>query len=199
MMFMQNDCSPSALAAQTRHANHYLSILRQANQLYLQSGDSHRMGIHRDEYTALCMLGNAYSESGQSQEALAYFQQEVELARMLQSPTKEIRALNYLADMYESLKDTQRSIEYHEKILKVSLTSIDPHDKGSAHREYALMLARAGNFDAAIQRAEAAQQVFEKMQDYSCIETSKMMIGYFHERKIVAMKDNIPTVVEGDL
>lgn len=107
-----------------------------------------------------------------------------------------MHALNHLADAYENLKDTQRSIEYHQQILKVSLTSVVPHNEGSADHGYDLMLARAGDFEAAIQHVEAAQHVFEKIGDIPCVEKSKMMIGYFRERKAVEMKDGIPTVIE---
>lgn len=58
------------------------------------------------------------------------------------------------------------------------------------------MLVRAGDFEAAIQHADAAQRVFEKMQDLSCVEKSKVMIVYFRDRKAVEMKDGIPTVIE---
>ncbi len=144
----------------------------------------------------LCSLGNAYLKAGQIVEAKSFFEQEVLVAQRLKSPKHELHALNHLTELFEREGNTAEARNYLERILEVSKTSIDRHAEGSALRQYALFLARCGDFDSAIQRAESAQHIFETLRDGACFEKGQRMIEAFHQGKAVEMKEGVFTVIE---
>ena len=137
------------------------------------------VGNYDHEFNSLCILGRVYSQAGKVDDAIACYEEQIHIARRMDSVKKEIHALNHLADINEKAGKQQRSIKYHERSLEISRFSDDSHDEGEANRDYGHMLARAGDFSQAVKFAEAAQNVFGRIGDMSCAMMMAKLIEHF--------------------
>jgi tetratricopeptide (TPR) repeat protein len=133
--------------AQRRHAEYYLKVLWDANDLYAQGGDSVQRGValfdrewdniqagqgyaaavHAEQDDAAARLCSAYPDAGvyclelrrHPRERIAWLEAAVAAARRLKDRAGEGRHVGNLGGAYRDLGQAERAIEHHEQALAI--------------------------------------------------------------------------------
>lgn len=146
---------------------------------YSELGDAHKaiehheqqlaiarqMDDRRMECNALGNLGVAYRIMGDIHKAVELYEQALALAREMGDKLWEGNALGNLGSAYQIIGDLQKSITFTERTLAIAREIGDQRGEGSALWNSALLLSSIDRRAEAIERAEAALQIFEAIED----------------------------------
>lgn len=148
-----------SMAAAERHATYYLKLLRDAETLYLQGGESISRGMslfdrewqhikegqawatqHLAESSTAAHLTMAYSDAGSHclqlrlhpLEWIQWLDASLTASRQLQNRNYECAALGNLGNAYHSTGNYTLAIEYHQLLLTVSQEIRERYYEGSA-------------------------------------------------------------------
>jgi tetratricopeptide (TPR) repeat protein len=164
--------------AQLRHAEHYLSVLRQAKELYKQGNDAISQGLalfdlewpniqagqewaatHAQENTVATRLCDDYPNAGvyllqlrlHPREQIRWMEQALTAARALTNRTREGIHLGNLGLAYADLGEARRAIESYEQILVIHREIGDRRGEGADLGNLGLAYADLGETRKAIE------------------------------------------------
>lgn len=181
--------------AKRRHAFHYLEVLRQSNQLYLQGGEALRQAVelidlewpnitagqewaawfaHNDYIAAeYC---NAYPDVGSytihlrqtPRERLHWLEFALKAAQQLNDKSSEARHLGNLGLASVYLGELQRSIEYSEQSLQIWRSLKNKRGECQVLGNLGLAFAEMGKIDQAIECYEKQIALAREIGDKLC-------------------------------
>ncbi len=149
---------PDRYEAQKRHAQHYETVFRTANNLYLEGGESimHGLALFEMEWSSI-RIGQAWAEAhtvedktaatlcngyaGQGallglrqhpRERIPWLEAALNAARLLKDRSAEGVHLGNLGLAYTDLGDIRKAIELHEQTLTIARETGNRRDEGNA-------------------------------------------------------------------
>ena len=173
-------------AASYRYAAYYETVLRSANRLYKQGGESVARGlalfdlewtniqagwgwaaarIQEDERAA--RLGSAYPDAGaycltlrqHPGEQIVWLETAVTAARLLKNRRNEGMHLGNLGNAYYSLGQVERAIEYYEQALEIAREIGDRRAEGVSLGNLGIAYADLGQVERAIEYHNQAMAI----------------------------------------
>jgi tetratricopeptide (TPR) repeat protein len=179
------------LAAQSRHATHYLGVLGSADDLYLQGGDAVMHGLtlfdaewvniragqswaahHADDETmaGLCL---AYPGVGayvldlrlHPREQIGWLEGALSAARKTNHRRAEGGALGNLGLAYAALGETQRAIDFYKQQLVIEREISDRGAEGNALGNLGVAYAALGETRRGIEFQEQALEIDREIGD----------------------------------
>jgi tetratricopeptide (TPR) repeat protein len=145
-------------ATRMRHAEHYLTVLRECQDFYLKGGDAIKSAIalfdlerrnieagqewagrHSSRDEAAAQLCNKYPVAGvyvltlrlYPREFISWLEAALATARQLKDRASEGRHLGNLGNTYDALGETRRAVELHEQALLVLREIGDRRSEGA--------------------------------------------------------------------
>lgn len=180
----------SLLAAQKRHATHYLQVLRFAEGLYLKGGDEAMQGLSQfdlewpniqagqawaqremqadSDAAALC---GEYPTSGMyllnlrmlPRERVRWLSNALEAARLLNNRLVENNALSNLGVAYADLGETRSAIRYFEEALQIAREIKDYNNECLALSNLGLAYSTMGDLGQAANNFELALAIAREL------------------------------------
>ena len=123
--------------------------------LEIASVAARQLNNRDNEGAALCILGLAYADLGETQRAIQFFEQALLIDRELGDRRGEGANLGNLGNAYTGLGETQRSIHFYEQALVIAREIRDRRDEGNA-------LGGLGNAYWSIGENQRALQFYEQ-------------------------------------
>jgi len=123
------------------------------------------LGHRRDEGAFLGNLGLAYSDLGQVERAIEYFQQALAIAREIGDRRNEGNHLGNLGLAYRALGQVERAIEYHEAALAIAREIGDRRMEGNAVGNLGNAYRALGQVERAIEYYEQALAIAREIGD----------------------------------
>jgi tetratricopeptide (TPR) repeat protein len=179
-------------AAQSRHAAHYETVLRAADALYRQGGESIKRGLalfdlewhnvqagqvwaarHAQEDDAAAHLCNVYPDAGvycldlrqHPRERIRWTEAALDAARRLGDRRGEGNHLGRLGIAYRDLGQVERAIEYHEAALEIAREIGDRRGESADLGRLGLAYRALGQVERAIEYHEAALEIAREIGD----------------------------------
>ena len=180
------------LAAEQRHAEHYLKVLAAADDLYMEGGENVLAGLalfdgergnieagqswaarHAGESDAANSLCIAYPDAGAyclplrlpPREHIGWLAAAVEAARRSKDRRAEGMALGNLGNRYAALGKTRRAIELYEQRLEIARQIGDRRGEGNALGNLGNAYAALGETRRAIEHHEKALAIDRQIGD----------------------------------
>jgi tetratricopeptide (TPR) repeat protein len=177
---------------QRRHALHYVSLLREADELYMQGGETIKRGlILFDLEWPNIQAGQAWAEKYASEDDLAaslcnyYPGAGSDLLGLRQDPREQIRWLNSalaaaqrlknrpaegmhlgnLGTVYAQLGETRYAIEFYERYLAIARELSDRRGESYAQGNMGIAYADLGELHRAIELFEQVLNIAQEMND----------------------------------
>jgi len=104
-------------SAQTPTAAGVVSLHDQIAQQEPKLAAARKAGVVKDQADQLDTLGILYRKAGDTQKALDYLNQELQLWRRANSQPGQARALNYIGRVYADLGQDQKAIDFYNQAL----------------------------------------------------------------------------------
>ena len=101
--------------------------LEEALKMYRQAGDN------RGQALSLLGLGRVYSDFGENQKALEYFDQSLPLIRAVGDRSREAVTLNNIGSVYEDLGEKQKALEYYSQSLPLRRATGNRGEEANTH------------------------------------------------------------------
>jgi tetratricopeptide (TPR) repeat protein len=179
-------------ATHMRHAEHYLTVLRECHTLYLKGGDAIKSGLalfdierrnieagqewacrHSSRDEAAARLCNEYPLVGgfvlllrqHPRERILWLEAALASARQLKDRAYEGRHLGNLGIVYSTLGEARRSIEFHEQDLAIEREIGDRRAEGYALGNLGLAYAILGDTRHAIEFYEQRLAIAREISD----------------------------------
>lgn len=180
------------VAAAARHAAHYETVLRMADQLYQQGNEELWRGLeqfdfewrniqvgqawaenHSKEDDKAAELCSAYADAGvhllglrqHPTEQISWFEAAVTAARRLKDPGGEIAHLGYMASLYSDLGKTSRAIELYQRRLEITQDIGNLQDESKIMSDLGLAYATLGETNRAIEIYKQALAIDREMNN----------------------------------
>jgi tetratricopeptide (TPR) repeat protein len=135
-----------------------IAKLEEALRLYQTVGDK------QWEATTLNNIGAIYSDLGEKQKALDYFNQSLPLSRATGNQVGEVFTLNNIGLVYDNLGEKQRAIDnYNQSLLLVRVVG-NKAGEAATLNNIAYVERDRGNFNAALTNIEAAIKIIEQLR-----------------------------------
>ncbi len=171
------------VASQMRHAAHYLTVLRKADNLYLQGGEAIKRGLalfdlewrnvqagqmrageQLDGNSEAAKLSSDYPYAGayllslrqHPRERIFWLETALGAARRLKDRTVEGVHLGNLGIAYTALGEIRRAIEFHERYFAIAREIGDRRGEGT-------VLGNLGNAYAALGETRRAVEFYEQV------------------------------------
>jgi tetratricopeptide (TPR) repeat protein len=123
--------------------------------------------LGNESLQAICLnnIGTAYSEKGQYEDALTYYQQALQLREKSKVPQDIVEAVHNLGDTSAEMGQYDQAISYYLRALDLRRSMNDP--RGAAIESYGLgrLFDYQGRFGAAIKSKEDALKIFRDIKD----------------------------------
>ena len=190
--FARSRATPQILnAAADRHSAHFVTVLSQADDLYLAGNASLVRGLALyDLESAHIQMGQAWAASHASEEAAAqrcldyadagvdvlslrlhpresirWLEAQLAAARKLHHKDDEGNALGNLGTAYERLGDARKAIDFYEQRLVIAREIGDRRGEGAALGNLGLAYAALGDARKAIEHHEQALVILREIGD----------------------------------
>jgi tetratricopeptide (TPR) repeat protein len=118
----------------------------------------------RGEGNALGNLGNVYTQLGQIQPAIEFYEQALAISREIGDRHGEVVDLNNLGTTHYDLGDKERAIEFYELGLTIAIILDDRRGQAAALFNISFALEESGELEQAIVHAEKALKLFEEIE-----------------------------------
>jgi tetratricopeptide (TPR) repeat protein len=178
--------------AAARHAVHYETVIRTADQLYQQGGQAHERGLDQfdleweniqvgqawaqrqaKESDVAAELCSAYADAGANllslrqhpQDQVRWREAALAAARRLQKRDTESVHLGNLGLAYAALGETNRAIEFHDQRLAIAREIDDRRGQGKALGNLGLAYAALGETNRAIEFYDQALALDREVGD----------------------------------
>ena len=139
---------------------------RKAIKFYRQSLSVYRVIEARwGEGIYLSNLGDSCTAIGKARTAIKLHNEALKINREVNDHRSEGYALGNLAKAYAALGDHHRALELFKENLAIARELIDPQSEGYALFGSSLSLWQIGDLAGAMANAEAALEVFERIED----------------------------------
>ena len=125
-------------------------------------------GNLREEFNGLCHLGDAYAGANMRKEAVAAFERQVEVATLMKSGNGVCHGREHLAGLHLAWDNPDAAIAQMNAGVEFCRTTENRHDLPESTFLLALVMARAGRVDEAIDIALDARELFDDIGDGSC-------------------------------
>ncbi len=179
-------------AVHSRHAAHYLAVLRAADDLYLQGGEDNLRGLalfdleranievgqhwtaaHWQQDIAIARLAADFPNAGvdclslrlHAQEWIAWLETALAIAREIGNRRGEGAHLGNLGLAYFSLGQRERAIEHHEQALAIAREISDRRGEGNRLGNLGVAYAALGQVERAIEHYEQALSISREIGD----------------------------------
>ena len=129
------------------------------------------------EALTLSNLGRVYSDLGQQQKALEYYNQSLKLSQLIGYKTGEAIALNNIGRFYDALGEKQKALEYYNQSLPLSQLVGDKTQQIVTLYNIASLERNRGNLKIALTQIEAAINIIEELR--TKITTQQLRSSYF--------------------
>jgi tetratricopeptide (TPR) repeat protein len=154
-------------------AYHNLGEPRKAIEFYEQQLKIVReIGDRSGEGAALGNLGIAYTALREPRKAIEFCEQALVIDREIGNRRWEGVVLGNLGDTYADLGEPRKAIEFYEQQLKIAREIGDRRWEGTALFHLALALDKLDDRTQAINRASAALQIFEAIEEPNAAKVS---------------------------
>jgi len=120
------------------------------------------------------VIGADYDNLGDSNNALLYYNRELEIARDLNNQEGESNAINNIAGVYEEQGNYNKALEYYNKSLQLTSTS-DPSSIAITYNNIAIVYSAKGDKNKAVEYLKKAIEFAQKAGDYD--GTAKYMLN----------------------
>src|ERR1019366_120455 len=114
--------------------------------------------IGNESLQAICLnnIGTAYSEEGQNEDALIYFQQALQLREKSKVPQDIVEAVHNIGETSADMGQYEQAISYYMRALDLRRSMNDP--RGAAIESYSLgtLFDYQGRFGAAVNSKQDA-------------------------------------------
>ncbi|MBR8841074.1 MAG: CHAT domain-containing protein [Stigonema ocellatum SAG 48.90 = DSM 106950] len=135
------------------------------------------MGDTSGEATTLNNLGLVYSDLGQKQKALEYYNQALPLLRAVGYRSLEATTLNNLGLVYSDLGQKQKALEYYNQALLLHRAVGDKSGEATTLGNLALLERNRGNLEQSLQQIEAAIKIIEGLR--TKVVNQQLRTSYF--------------------
>ena len=179
-------------ATRMRHAAHYLLVLSECDDLYLNGGDAIKSGLalfdlerrnieagqewacrHSGGDEAAARVCNKYPDAGvyvlylrqHPREYISWLEAALAAARQLKDRASEGRHSGNLGVVYINLGETQHAIEFHERYLAIAREIGDRRDEGNALGNLGTAYADLGETRRAIEYYEQRLAIAREIGD----------------------------------
>jgi tetratricopeptide (TPR) repeat protein len=161
---------------------------------------SQQLGQRRDEGACLGSLGNAYSNLGEVQRAIEFYEQALSIAREIGDRHNEGASLGNLGLAYSNLGQVEQAIEYYQQALSIAQDIGDHRNEGNWLGNLGLAYRDLGEVKRAIEYFEQALSVAREVGDhrnegnhlgnlghaYSSLGQFQQAIGYYQQALTIA-------------
>ena len=107
----------------------------------------------------LRQLGNAFFGSDKFEDAIAYHEQSISLAREIEDLTSAGYGLNSLALTYHFLQEYDEAIAYYQEALEIAVAADDSLGEAMTTSNIGWVNVEMGDFEGAKQKAETALKI----------------------------------------
>jgi tetratricopeptide (TPR) repeat protein len=138
--------------------------------------------------TSLGNLGSAYYYTDRYQEAIAHYEQALEIAREIGDRVNEGASLSGLGDTYTVLGQSSRAIGYYEQALEIARAIGSPANESSVLASLGAMHAELDNAGRAMECYERALAIartigFRGMEDVSLLKLGQLFTRHGEQSK----------------
>jgi len=116
---------------------------------------------------AICLnnIGSAYSEKGQFEDALTYYQQALQLREKSNAPQDIVEAVHNLGDTSANMGQYDHAISYYLRALDLRRQISDQRGAAIESESLGILFDYQGRFGAAIKSEQEALQAFQKLNE----------------------------------
>jgi tetratricopeptide (TPR) repeat protein len=176
----------------------YLAARREVRRIeWLEMGvtASRRVANEQLEGLFLNELGGVYSDLGEQQEALAYYQQALPLYRAVGDRGGEATALNGIGGVYSRLGEQQEALAYYQQALPLYRAVGDREGEAATLNNIGLAYSRLGDQQEALAYYQQALPLYRAVGDrggeaatlnnigmvYSALGEQQQALAYFQQ------------------
>ncbi|MCW6034973.1 tetratricopeptide repeat protein [Spirulina subsalsa FACHB-351] len=160
--------------------------LRGNNQLRVelyQQLVNHLPDHHDWRYTAsLTSLGNAYNALGRYQEAIAFLQQSLDIAREIGNRGGEANSLGNLGNAYNSLGRYQEAIAFLQQSLEIKREIGDRQGEANSLGNLGNAYNALGRYEEAIAFLQQSLEIKREIEDRRGEATSLLVLGNLYQK-----------------
>ncbi|NJM22617.1 MAG: CHAT domain-containing protein, partial [Richelia sp. SM1_7_0] len=109
-------------------------------------------------------IGGVYSDLGEKQKALEFYDQALPLRRAVGDRSGEANTLNNIGAVYSGLGEKQKALEYYNQALPLSRAVSDKGGEAATLWNLASLERRQGNLQASRKHIETAIQIIEELR-----------------------------------
>jgi tetratricopeptide (TPR) repeat protein len=146
--------------------------------------------IGNESLQANCLnnIGTAYSEEGQNEDALIYFQQALQLREKSKVPQDIVEAVHNIGETSADMGQYEQAISYYMRALDLRRSMNDA--RGAAIESYSLgtLFDYQGRFGAAVNSKQDALKTFRDLKDRTFWMAE--MLGGYGEALVLAGRGN---------
>lgn len=122
-------------------------------------------------------IGSVYSEKGQSDDALTYFQQALQLREKSKTPQDIVEAVHNLGEVLADMGQYDQAISYYMRALDLRRSMNDPRGTAVESSGLGTLFDYQGRFGAAVNSKQNALKIFRELKDKT-FWMAEMMGGY---------------------
>ncbi len=122
------------------------------------------LGDRAGEAITLNNIGQLSSMLGNQQKAIEYYQQALEILKLIKNPQLEASTFNNIGQSYKFLGDKKKALEYYNQALPLRRQVGDRPGEATTLYSMAILKKDEGNFPGAIADIEAAIKIIEEIR-----------------------------------
>ena len=125
--------------------------------------------IGDESLQAICLnnIGTSYSEKGQYEDALTYYQQALQLREKSKAPQDIVEAVHNLGDTSADMGQYDKAVAYYLRALDLRRSMDDQRGAAIESNSLGILFVYQGRFGAAIKSQQDALKTFRDLKDRS--------------------------------
>ena len=125
--------------------------------------------VGNESLQAICLnnIGTSYSEKGQYEDALTYYQQALQLREKSKAPQDIVEAVHNLGDTSVDMGQYDQAIAYYLRALDLRRSMDDQRGAAIESNSLGILFDYQGRFGAAIKSEQDALKTFRDLKDQS--------------------------------
>ncbi|MFB2977251.1 tetratricopeptide repeat protein [Microseira sp. BLCC-F43] len=143
----------------------------EALSLYREVGDK------AGEAATLNYIGRVYSDLGEKQKALEFYNQSLPQSRQVGDKAGEAATLNYIGRVYLDLAEKQKALEFYNQSLPLSRAVGNKAGEAANLGNIASVERKRGNLNEALTQIQAAIKIIEELR--TKIASQQLCASYF--------------------
>ena len=186
-------CFSGSLVASTQRAQEFLDlgIQQYARGAYDSARSNFKEAAELAKQTkneqlmanAYNNMANCYSNTGNSPEALNYYQQAISIAEKIGDKSRVAKCLKNIGAVYSEQKDFITALEYYDRSLKLAAMIPDSAIVADCFNNQGVVLEQQNNFDAASEKYEAALALYRRQANVDRISMCLNNLGVLYKNK----------------